>query len=71
MTVHVPVHAGQLYAFMAELGHSVNMDNASVEVAYDAPVDPVQTDITVTKTCSPPVAGVHNGVSRMYCDCVD
>lgn len=70
MTVQAPVEAGQLYAFMAELGHSVNMDNASVEVACDSPVVPVQTDISVIKTCSAPIAGVHNGVSGMFWDCV-
>ncbi len=69
MTFQAPVEAGQLYAFMAELGHSVNMDNASVEVACDTPVVPVPTDITVTKTCDAPVAGVHNGVSGMFWDC--
>lgn len=70
MTVQAPVEAGQLYAFMAELGHSVNMDNASVEVACDTPVVPVPTDISVTKTCSAPVVGAHNNVSGMFWDCV-
>lgn len=37
MSVQAPVEAGQLYVFMAELGHSVNMDNASVVVACDTP----------------------------------
>lgn len=70
LSTQVPVTAGQTYAYMVELGHSVNMDNASVELDCDDPVVPVQTDITVTKICAAPVAGVHNGVSGMFWDCV-
>ena len=70
MTVQTPVAAGQLYAFMAELGHSVNMDNASVELDCDDPIVPVPTDISIEKTCTPPLLGQHNGVDGLFWDCV-
>ncbi|WP_157946870.1 hypothetical protein [Thalassobius sp. I31.1] len=70
MTVQVPVEAGQLYAFMAELGHSVNMDEASVELDCDDPVVPIPTDISIEKTCTPPVLGQHNGVDGLFWNCV-
>jgi hypothetical protein len=69
MVVQAPVEAGQLYAFMAELGHSVNMDNASVELDCDDPVVPTPTDISIEKTCTAPVLGQHNGVDGLFWDC--
>ena len=70
ISTQVPVTAGQTYAYMVELGHSVNMDNATVELDCDDPVVTVPTNISVTKTCTPPVLGQHNGVDGMLWDCV-
>ncbi|WP_417257875.1 peptidoglycan-binding protein [Celeribacter sp.] len=74
MTVQAPVTAGQLYAFMAELGHSVNMDNASVEVACDEPpttpnLTPKIEHIKSSKVCEQPVQATVNGVLGYTWDC--
>ncbi|WP_417267611.1 peptidoglycan-binding domain-containing protein [Celeribacter baekdonensis] len=80
MAVQHPVEAGQLYAFMAELGHSVNMDNASVAVACDStddgttsdtgtPVVVAPTDISLLKSCTPAEAAELNGEVGQLWDC--
>lgn len=60
----LPVQAGQLYAMMVDLGHSVNMDNASVEVACDK--EPPLPRAEAYKTCAPLVV-TSNGSYQMNC----
>lgn len=67
----VPVQAGQLYAFVAELGHSVNMDNASVVLECnddDNTGTPGTTDTQVAsiKTCDSLTLSA-NGSYQMNC----
>lgn len=76
MTLQVPVLAGQSYALVAELGHSVNMDNASVVMDCNTsgsppepPTDIAPSKISLTKSCTPNVAGQVNGQVGQLWDC--
>jgi len=68
----VPVQSGQLYAFVAELGHSVNMDNVSVVLDCDSgstttgTQDTAEPRVASVKTCDP-VAVTATGGYRMDC----
>lgn len=76
ITMQVPVQNGQLYALVAEIGHSVNMDNVSVELDCSGTGgDPIDTNpeklesIRVKKECDAPVQGTHDGRQGYFWDC--
>jgi hypothetical protein len=73
ISYQVPVEPGQLYAYMVELGHSVNMDNASVvlDCSETSPSAPPLTPekSALAKTCEAPIAGVLDGDAGQFWNC--
>lgn len=62
-SVQVPVQAGLDYAFVAELGHSVNMDEASVTLDCDPDLPVINPqDVVLSKSCELEEAHSHNGI---------
>lgn len=61
------VQAGQTYAFVADLGRSVNMDNANVVMECEPAITP--DDVTLMKSCT--LAGPHtnNGILGQRWEC--
>lgn len=61
------VQAGQTYAFVAELGSSVNMDNATV--LMDCTTATPAGDVTLYKSCTLAGPHNHNGVLGQRWEC--